>query len=650
MSTETDLAPAKQAGRLRLDATTVFDLLDEPISIFALDGTYEYINKAGLALLGKTEAELIGRRYFEFAAQLSGWFSGDLSTHPFHRAFQRVASGESPIEWLEIQSQPTGQATATWAQHRLHRAREHVIVNWRDITARRRDELQQQESSARAAEGERQFRAMVEGMPQLAWHARADGFIDYFNPRWYQYTGTTPEQMEGWGWQAVHDPAVLPRVIKEWTRSIATGEPFEMEFPLRRHDGRFRSFLTRVQPMRDEEGKVVRWIGINADIQDQKSAREAVEGARVEAEQANRTKDEFLAMLSHELRNPLAPILTALELMRLRGDAASERERGVIERQVKHLVRLVNDLLDVSRITRGAVELAREQVDLAEIVAKATEMASPLLEQGNHTLTTKVPKDGLVISGDPARLSQVLANLLANAAKYTPAGGSVTVSAAREGAEVVLRVRDTGVGIPAELLPHVFDLFVQNRQTLERSQGGLGLGLSIVRSLVAAHGGAVTAESGGAGRGSTFTVRLPAAEGAPPQPRIADAVRAARAQRATKVLVVDDNEDAAEVLSQTLQHLGYTVRAAHDGPSALAALAFFQPDVALLDIGLPVMDGYELARRLRDLPELAGLRLVAITGYGQESDRERAQLAGFDEHLTKPVSLDQLAAVLSRKP
>jgi PAS domain S-box-containing protein len=385
--------------------------------------------------------------------------------------------------------------------------------------------------------------------------------------------------------------------------------------------------------------------------------------AREAAESANRAKDEFLAMLGHELRNPLSPIVTALQLMKLQGPAGAERARAVIERQVNHLTRLVDDLLDVSRIARGKVELRTERVEMGEVVAKAIEIASPLLEQRVHTLTLEVPRRGLAVDGDPTRLSQVVANLLTNAAKYTPPGGQITVRAERVEVEVALTVRDTGIGIAPDVLPRIFDLFVQERQGIDRSQGGLGLGLTIVRNFVERHGGSVLARSEGLGHGSEFVVRLPAAPalvpapeavlpgGTPELPRApARPGEAAEAAASPRILVVDDNEDAAETLVYALTLKGYETRAAYDAPTALRLAAVFSPHVAFLDLGLPVMDGYELAAHLRKLPGLADLRLIAITGYGQESDRQRTREAGFHHHLVKPVDLAAVeAAVRIRK-
>ena len=374
----------------------------------------------------------------------------------------------------------------------------------------------------------------------------------------------------------------------------------------------------------------------------------ALAQARREAEAANRAKDEFLAMLGHELRNPLAPILTALQLMKLRGLHTDSRERDVIERQVRHLVALVDDLLDVSRITRGKIQLRRETAQLADIISRAVEIASPAIEERRHTLTIVVPH-GLEVDGDQGRLAQVFANLLTNAAKYTDRGGRIEVTGRKEGTTLVVTVTDNGSGIGPEMMPRLFRLFSQEQQELDRSQGGLGLGLAIVRGLVEAHGGSVAADSAGPGRGATFTVRLPAATtntvlaSRPP-------ARAAIPDGGRALLVVDDNRDAAELLADSLRSLGHVVRVATDGPSALELVRQYTPDVALLDLGLPVMDGFELAERLRREPELKAMGLVAITGYGQDVDRRRSEDAGFHAHLVKPVDIHALNELIHHHP
>jgi signal transduction histidine kinase/ActR/RegA family two-component response regulator len=373
--------------------------------------------------------------------------------------------------------------------------------------------------------------------------------------------------------------------------------------------------------------------------------------AREQAESASRAKDEFLAMLGHELRNPLSPILTSLHLMELKASADCTREREVIRRQVNHMVRLVDDLLDVSRIANGRVELRRRRIEVDHVIATALEVVSPLMEQRRHRVERTGTGGVSMVYVDPDRLSQVVGNLLANAAKYSDPGTFIRVHTEQQAESVVVRVIDQGAGIAPELLPDVFDLFVQGRRTLERSEGGLGLGLSIVKSLVELHGGVVEAKSPGPGEGSEFSFRLPLALGAP-QETADDALAAVphSAGRPRRVLVVDDNRDAADTLAQALSASGHEVRVAYDGPSALAVFAEFRPGLAFLDIGLPVMDGYELARRLRDDDPGCALTLVAVTGYGQEVDRERSTRAGFDRHLVKPVPVDEVLALASRGP
>ena len=371
------------------------------------------------------------------------------------------------------------------------------------------------------------------------------------------------------------------------------------------------------------------------------------QAARAQAETANRVKDEFLAMLGHELRNPLAPIVTALHLMARRGDAASVKERSIIERQVAHLRRLVDDLLDVSRITKGKIALQHERVDMNAVVARSLELTQPALEQRARSIEVDLPGEPLWVVGDAVRLTQVLCNLLGNAAKFTPADGRIALRLRERDGLVEVVVEDEGSGIAPELLSHVFDLFMQGEQPLDRHAGGLGLGLAIVKTLVHMHGGSVSAASDGSGRGSVFTVRLPAANSSGVIPIAA--IEAAPVTRCSgRILVVDDNVDAAETLAQLLRDVGYEVRTAPDGAAALALVDSFMPELAMVDIGLPGMDGYELARRLRADSRVPRLRLVALTGYGREPDRVRALQAQFDEHLVKPVAADRLLEVLRR--
>jgi signal transduction histidine kinase len=371
------------------------------------------------------------------------------------------------------------------------------------------------------------------------------------------------------------------------------------------------------------------------------------QAARAEAEAANRAKDEFIAMLSHELRNPLAPILTAIELLKLRAGGQFERERALIERQARQLMMLVDDLLDVSRIARGKIEIRNVRIEMSDVVRSALETVEPLFEQRGHHVEVEVPARGLTVVGDPQRLAQVVSNLLTNAAKYTEPRGRIEIAASAEGDEIRLIVKDDGTGIGADLLPKVFDMFAQARQSIDRSLGGLGLGLTIARSIVELHGGRISAGSDGPGRGSTFTVCLPAA---PDSDAVIAESENARLDRPLagrrRVLVVDDNTDAAAILAEYLEASGHAVRVAHDGPAALCAAEEFHPEVALLDIGLPGMDGYELGGKLLGRLGASAVSLIAVTGYAQASERERTRRAGFAAHLVKPVDFGRLAALL----
>jgi PAS domain S-box-containing protein len=377
-----------------------------------------------------------------------------------------------------------------------------------------------------------------------------------------------------------------------------------------------------------------------------RQAADALEHRRQEERlrEADRRKDEFLAMLGHELRNPLAPIVTATELMAMQDDAVMVEERKTIERQAKHMIRLVDDLLDVSRITRGKIELRKEPVALVQIVEKAIEIAGQVLEQRSHRLTIEVAPH-LRSDVDSGRMVQVVANLLTNAANYTDPGGQVRVTAEATKTTITIRIADTGIGIAPKMLPVVFEPFVQEKQALNRPRGGLGLGLAIAKSLVELHGGFIAAHSDGIGHGSEFTITLPRSQrrdahrAGPPK-----AVKP-RTSPGTRILLVDDNVGWAEAVAHALSLLGHEVRLAHDGPEALRIVDTFTPTLGLLDIGLPVMDGYELARRLRNIPSLSGMRLVAVTGYGERAAVERSRDAGFEGHLVKPVEVDLLDTV-----
>lgn len=529
-----------------------------------------------------------------------------------------------------------------------------------DVLRRAENELSAslEVQTQRGAASEEQFRLLVESVRDYAIFMLDErGHVATWNVGAQRIKGYTADEIIGRHFSAFYPPDVAASGKCEYELEVATQEGrFEEEGWRVRSDGTRFWASVLISPIRDAGGKLIGFAKVTRDltehkrVQEEQAARQAAEAARQVAEEANRAKDEFLAMLGHELRNPLAPIATALQLMQMRGGGALSREQQVIERQVRHMMRLVDDLLDVSRITRGTLALKPELLDARELIAKALELASPLLEQRRHHVRIDVPEYPVLVEADEARLTQVFGNILMNAARYTDDGGHISVEVSKGGSEVEVAIRDDGQGIPADFLPKIFDLFIQGHQDTDRSRGGLGIGLTLARRLVEKHGGKLWAESAGEGQGSTFRVRLPAPDAdrqsaAAYVPLVAPAV-----ESAGRILVVDDNRDAAEMLAEVLQSVGYEVQVAGDAAEALSLVhGTFKPEIAVLDIGLPVMDGYGLAARLKaDLAEAAP-RLIAVSGYGQQRDRERSAQAGFAAHFVKPVDLQQLLALIAKR-
>jgi PAS domain S-box-containing protein len=509
----------------------------------------------------------------------------------------------------------------------------------------------------RFARSEERFGMLAANAPVGIFVTDGAGACLFTNERWCALAGVDAAAARGSHWMEAVHPDDRDRVAAEWARSAASGTEWVSEFRIARAEERGGTWVRGNAVIhRCAQGRVVEFVGTVVDITDAKRAGEErerllarAEQARQEAEVASRAKDEFLALLSHELRNPLAPIVTALELIRLRrNEESADRALAIIDRQVQHLGRLVDDLLDVSRITRGKIDLHRGPVLVREVIERAIEMASPLIEQRQHQLVVDNPFDRLHVHGDEGRLSQVLSNLLTNAARYTNPRGRIIVFAGATDSDVTIGVKDNGMGISPELLPRIFDLFVQGgAQSLDRAEGGLGLGLALVRNLVEMHGGQVAAHSDGLGRGSQFVVKLPRLLGRPePAPSPPGDAASPVIEPGVRVLLVDDNVDFTEVLGPFLSEVGYEVTIAHDGPSALSALTRPFPEIAIVDIGLPVMDGYELAVRLRDQVG-AELRLFAMTGYGQPDDEAKSKRLGFERHLVKPVDPALLIAALA---
>jgi PAS domain S-box-containing protein len=481
------------------------------------------------------------------------------------------------------------------------------------------------------------YRVLIEAMQQGAAGLSSDGVITYCNRSFAEMLNSPQEKVVG---AAV--AGLLPPSQRETFEALLGQGHFRSsqgELELQNRDTTIRPVHVALNPLELIDGTTI--CLILTDLTEHKQHQDL--------QNASRRKDEFLAMLAHELRNPLAPILNAVAILNHLGPADEKLTYGreVIERQAHHLARLVDDLLDVSRISLGKVKLQKERTELAAVVARAVETSRPVIDARGHRLRLSLPSKEMQLDADPTRLAQVISNLLTNAAKYTDEGGSIWLTTERVGGEIVIRIRDTGMGIAEDLLPRVFDLFTQGDRSLARSEGGLGIGLTLVRRLVELHGGTVEATSDGAGRGSEFIVRLPAlAEEEHSGDRHADRPNALPGQASRSILLVEDNRDGAESLALLLKLMGHQASIAYSGAEAIELARSLSPQAVLLDIGLPGMSGYEVALRLRRLPGYESVVMIAMTGYGQEEDKQRSRDAGIDHHLTKPLDLATLKGLL----
>ncbi len=499
------------------------------------------------------------------------------------------------------------------------------------------------------AESEERFRQMAESINEVFWMTDPDVTQTlYVSPAYERVWGRTCRSLYERPLSFL-DP-VHPEDrerIRQAAERHSRGESTDEEYRLVMADGSIRWVRDRGFPIKDASGRVFRKAGIAEDVTLKKHAEDVLK-------QADRRKDEFLATLAHELRNPLAPVRNAVELMRhADGDRlVMDEARRIMERQLGHMVRLIDDLLDISRVNNGKLQLHFERVELATAVHSAVEATRPLIEASGHELTVTLPRDAVVLNADPTRLAQIISNLLNNAAKYTEKGGHIWLSAEQEEGRVAISVRDTGIGLAPEHVSQIFEMFSQVSPALERSQGGLGIGLALVRGLTQLHNGTIEAHSSGPGMGSEFIVRLPVLDLRPAAPQSASSAggrpdETPVAGSKHRILVVDDNVDSAQSLGLLLARLGHEIQLAHDGLEAVQAAGVFHPQVVLLDIGLPKMNGYEAARRIRERPSEAKVTIIALTGWGQERDKQLASEAGFDHHLTKPVEPETLNKLLA---
>jgi PAS domain S-box-containing protein len=629
-----DITSRKRAelleAELREERVRLRAFVDQSVAgvvLYDLQGRITEVNARFCELLGRSAAELRGAELSEIthpedvapsAEMLSSLLAG---SRPSFFIEKRYVRPDASVVWVrkvanllrDAQGQPRNVAA--------------VVV---DITERKQAEEALRES-------EQRFRVMADTAPAVLWVTDTDNRLTFISRGWLEYTGQDEEQAcrNGNGWLDVVHPEDREAAWRTFSQATRERAAFELECRLRVVDGSYRWAINAGRARHAPDGTWLGYTGSVIDVHERIQARAALQAA-------DRRKDEFLATLAHELRNPLAPIRNALHLVKLQGGVAAPL-RDMMERQVNQLVRLVDDLMEASRISRGQLELRLESLDLREVVRTAIETSRPLLEEARHELRVHLPDDPQPVRGDAVRVAQIIVNLLNNAAKYTEEGGRIDVELSREGPWAAVSVRDNGVGIAAEDMPHVFEMFAQVDRNALRAQGGLGIGLALARRLAEMHGGTLHADSAGPGCGSTFTVRLPSAAqlergrvAVPPPPALP----------ARRVLVVDDNRDAADSLAMLLRHLGAEVHTAHDGATALDIAGSWCPAVALLDLGMPGMDGFEVARKMRSDERLAGLKLIALTGWGQEEDRLRSRRSGFDHHLVKPVDLSLLQTLL----
>jgi PAS domain S-box-containing protein len=609
--------PAVESGDSRF--RTLIERNADGMVVLRAEGTIDYVNPAAEELLGRPSADLVGGP-FGIPLIVGGTTEVDVP-----RPGGDVRHAEMRLVDIAWEGRPA------------------LLASLRDVTDRRRSERALRESEER-------FRLLVEGVKDYGIITLdTDGRIESWNTGAERVTGFPEADAVGDHFAILFTPedvaAGMPEA--ELRRAVQAGRADDERWHVRRDGTRFWASGV-VTPLYDELGRPRGFVKVLRDTTERRRMEEELRRRAEELAQADRQKNEFLAMLAHELRNPLAAVVNAVHVMRLPDQEARtiDRSREIVEQQVGHMARLLDDLLDVSRITRGKVTLHKEPLDAAQAVARAVESVRPGAEARGHRLSFEVADVPLIVEADATRLEQVFTNLLNNAIKYTDDGGEIRILARREAGEAVVGVRDTGIGIDPQVLPRVFDLFAQADRSLDRAQGGLGIGLTLVRNLVELHGGRVDASSDGPGRGSEFVVRLPSSS-IPCPPPTPPAAAADGRRDGLRVLIVDDNLHAAESLAVLLRHWGHHVALAHDGPEAIRAAHEHRPSVLLLDIGLPRMDGYRVARRLREHPAFQGLVIIALTGYGQDEDRRRSRDAGFDHHLVKPVDLKFLRTLLS---
>lgn len=630
-----DMTEKRQASELKNHLAAIVESSDDVIISKDLNGIITSWNRAAEKILGFRAEEAIGQHislimppeHVDDAAKILG----------------RIRRGERVEHYETKRRRKDGTVIDVSLTVSPIRRYDGTIIGAskvaRDITDRKR-------ADERLAESEQRFRALVTATSDVVYRMSPD-WAEMHHLMGRDFIADTLEPSRTWLEEYI-PPGERQRVLEVIGEAIRTKSIFQLEHQVMRADGSIGWTFSRAVPILNANGEIQEWFGAATDVTQRRQAAEAAQQLAEELRIADRRKDEFLAMLAHELRNPLASVSNAIQLLRMPKFPAEHAEwaKEVIQRQVKHLARMIDDLMDVSRITRGKIELRKERIEASPVIHSAIDAVRPLIGEKKQELAISFTPGTLWCEADPTRLEQILINLLTNASRYTDAGGHLWLTAHHEGDLLTFTIRDTGIGIPPEQLTRMFELFAQGDRGPARSEGGLGIGLTVVKHLAEMHGGTATAKSEGPGKGSEFTVTLPAL----PQPLATETAApslAPRPQREARILVVDDNLDTATGLARLLRLLGHDIRTAHDGPSAVAEALAFRPEFILLDIGLPGMDGYQVARQLRQ-EGLHDTIIIAISGYGQEEDRRRSEAAGFDHHLVKPVDYNALIPLITQ--
>ena len=510
-------------------------------------------------------------------------------------------------------------------------------------------EIARQRNETALKASEERFRSLVTASTQIVWTNSAEGLMQGKQGGWGDFTGQSSEEYQGFGWANAIHPEESQPTIDAWNQAVAEKRKFEFEHRVHRYDGQWRDCAVHAVPILNADGTIREWVGVHTDITDRKRNEYRLRQLADELAENSSRKDEFLATLAHELRNPLAPIRNGLQLMKLAGGnlATMGQAREIMERQLTHMVRLIDDLMDVSRISQGKLQLYKERGSLTTILNTAVETSRPLIDQMGQQFSITLPELPIMVNADHIRLAQVFLNLMNNSAKYSEPGGHIQLKCECQGNEAVVTVVDSGIGIAANHLPYVFEMFAQGNQSAMISQGGLGIGLTIAKRVIELHGGTIEAKSAGEGHGSEFVVRLPILMDELPLQLTVVEKEHDSANKALRILVVDDNRDAAQSLAELLNLMGNDTRTAYDGQAGLDMAQEYRPDVILLDIGMPKLNGYEASKLIRKQPWGKDILLIAATGWGQNQDRDRTLEAGFDYHLVKPIEPQELINILT---